>query len=839
MRKILAVLFAVTGIWSAIAEKPAPVTAPNLLQPPVLDGKLDDPCWQNLPWHDQFTMLNSPDLPSAAITRFKIAHDEKFIYIVIECAEPERKFNLAQPRFSQRDDMIYQDDCVEIDIDSNADGTEFFQFMVGPWGALFDAERRQGGNVGTIEWDSAGFTARTAVHENGYTVETAIPIIDLACDAGTLEKGMTFNIARTRYPQGEAGRPSYSTFAPIHAGGFMQPGAFVPLKLTEIDLARYCWGFKPPYATAVSKKTDKLEFTGTLHLVNQSPQLCFAKLRVYFADEPDKIGEYPAAVAAGAGREVIFALPAAKVGTRQLVAELVDRRSNILLARRQYPVRLDYTSIAVRFIAPAWRDNFYAGEVAGELKFDLKFQLDPAELAKAVVDWRLADNADRTITEGQLAQPEVLQTISAPLPELKPGEYTFTVTVKNADSRIIGELKRVIRKLSPVPSELRLDADKVPLWQNQPILLYGWWNMDKGLDPMEKRPTDTSEYNFNMFYPIPVHFKNSGEAPIRKFLDGIHARDEKVFIYPYPDPAMSGRSQAMLPLTQPEATAIADFVTRFKDHPALAAWYLADEPELVPWLPERLRAIHHIVAQADPHHPTIIVNDTIDGIVKYADCSDILMPDPYPCFLAGGYASSPIERVSQFAAVARETGQGCWITPQGFNYGDFGTLNNRMPNLVELRNMQYQAVAMGATAICFWSYSYAWKYPECAIGGPFLAREAKLLKKLILSPRKRTPLTFTGVAKDKFIAVYAENIDGADYVLAINCAPREITPKITLPAGAAKEWHVVSEQRAVQTPGNILSEPMPAYDVNIYSTRATDATALDLSAVESRVAAVK
>ena len=60
------------------------------------------------------------------------------------------------------------------------------------------------------------------------------------------------------------------------------------------------------------------------------------------------------------------------------------------------------------------------------------------------------------------------------------------------------------------------------------------------------------------------------------------------------------------PLNAEEKDTLRRRIAELKDHPALWAWYLADEPELTPALPQRMREIYQIIRDEDPYHPLAV-----------------------------------------------------------------------------------------------------------------------------------------------------------------------------------------------------------------------------------------
>ncbi len=80
------------------------------------------------------------------------------------------------------------------------------------------------------------------------------------------------------------------------------------------------------------------------------------------------------------------------------------------------------------------------------------------------------------------------------------------------------------------------------------------------------------------------------------------------------------------------------------DHPALLAWYIADEPNGYRIEPDSLLKIYNLVRELDPWHPvTIVFMAPFLSSRQYADALDIVMADPYPV------PDSPISMVGDAA----------------------------------------------------------------------------------------------------------------------------------------------------------------------------------------------
>ena len=135
-------------------------------------------------------------------------------------------------------------------------------------------------------------------------------------------------------------------------------------------------------------------------------------------------------------------------------------------------------------------------------------------------------------------------------------------------------------------------------------------------------------------------------------------------------------------------------INTFKDHPALLAWYISDEPTGNRIVPDSLIKIYKIIKELDPWHPvSIVFMVPFMSSRKYADALDIVMADPYPV------PNSPVTITGDAAASLSEEFRGTkpvWIVPQAFGGGEWW---GREPSLQEVRAMTYQSIIKGARGI--------------------------------------------------------------------------------------------------------------------------------------------
>jgi len=87
-----------------------------------------------------------------------------------------------------------------------------------------------------------------------------------------------------------------------------------------------------------------------------------------------------------------------------------------------------------------------------------------------------------------------------------------------------------------------------------------------------------------------------------------------------------------------DLAAIAQQVNRFKEHPAVFSWYIADEPDgagssegaPVGIDTQVVQEAYNLIRRTDPFHPVSLVLNCKYSAPLYADATDILMIDPYP-----------------------------------------------------------------------------------------------------------------------------------------------------------------------------------------------------------------
>ena len=151
---------------------------------PLLDGKLDDPAWQ------QSTPIELESrFPQAPATRIWLARGESHLYIA---AESDRIFPMTtttqEPRTTRDLDLNHWD-RLELWLDVNRDYSTAWRLVVDERGQVADDVQ------GVRTWDPRWFVANRA-QDNSWTIEAAIPLSELLANGSEAKSPWAIGIQR-------------------------------------------------------------------------------------------------------------------------------------------------------------------------------------------------------------------------------------------------------------------------------------------------------------------------------------------------------------------------------------------------------------------------------------------------------------------------------------------------------------------------------------------------------------------------------------------------------------------------------------------------------------------
>ena len=790
----------------------------------AIDGTLNESTWQEGEWQTGFVLLDSGDIPAPRQTSIKIRHDDKAIYLAARLDRiPDHPLKADA---TERDQAVYDDDCIEFMLATRGRG-EYAHFIVNSAGVLFDEWRHQGGAARSIEWDSAAQVA-ARVYDDHWTVELAVPLSDLGISKES--KGdWYFSVCRSEHVIRDdgAGIPYVrSSFSPGFAG-FNQPRYFATLTLLSSKIDNYLWRIKPPVNDNIVLENDAYVYRADLSLLNQTPRYQFITVDAELLRQGLTVGSgsFDLGIDSNDTISIPLSIPLERPGDAILRITVRDRSSQTQRASRDFPLLLNYNPLSIQITQPTYRRTIYPTQNLKQIEGLVHVNLTQEEMSQSSLEVSLV-NKSGTLASQVIDQVDDSVQFFLPATAMDVGEYEIVANVRNRQSQITKEARKSIRKVGPPPAgrlEVRLNEHRITLVNGEPFLPYGWFSI-----PEAKYGEHVAD-GCNILVDYNVGGMNP--AAQKAFLDKALAAGIRVLLYPYPSTKLVYSDAGKLPLTNDEAELIRQHVRRLSKHPAVFGWYMADEPTSIPILPSRLQAVYRIIQEEDPYGICVLLHDRVDAVAQYPNASDVQMPDPYPLFLRNGYSPRGIEYTSRFFDAIRKIpgkSQATWITPQGFNYGDFGLHGNRAPTFDEIRNQQYQAVIGGAKGFVWYSRWYIQSYPNLITAVSFHTQEAHILKDAILSPSHASGVSVAS-PDDHMVLTSLRNVGEHQYIFVVNNATKPVDATLQLPEGSPTRWYVVSEGRVVDTPDGILNDHFDHYGVHIYTTDESVATRLDVN----------
>ena len=168
------------GVAEAGFTPPLPrLIARHVEKPPVLDGKLDEPDWEQAQSTGPLiqTMTGAPGSFDAQV---RLLYDAQNLYLGYSVRD-----DYLKSTFTKNDEHLWEQDTVELMVDPDGDGENYFEIQIAPTGVVFDTRYdtpRRPQPFGDMAWDSKTQakvalegTLNDGKEDGGYTVEAAVP----------------------------------------------------------------------------------------------------------------------------------------------------------------------------------------------------------------------------------------------------------------------------------------------------------------------------------------------------------------------------------------------------------------------------------------------------------------------------------------------------------------------------------------------------------------------------------------------------------------------------------------------------------------------------------------
>ncbi|HQL88139.1 MAG: hypothetical protein BWX73_01002 [Lentisphaerae bacterium ADurb.Bin082] len=164
-------------------------TAPFTARELTLDGALDEPEWASAPVVPALLKRNGK--PPQAITEVRMLHSPTGLYLGAIMHEPDMANLVAL--YDQRDLSIFNDDCLEILLDTGGGKETFYHFCVNALGSLYDSKN------GDKRWNGNGIKISTSRHQDSWIIEMFIPYTDLKLPQPQIGEYCGLRVCRERH----------------------------------------------------------------------------------------------------------------------------------------------------------------------------------------------------------------------------------------------------------------------------------------------------------------------------------------------------------------------------------------------------------------------------------------------------------------------------------------------------------------------------------------------------------------------------------------------------------------------------------------------------------------
>jgi hypothetical protein len=198
-------------------------------QPPVLDGNLDDACWQKAAVIDRFgTFWTDPKSARPGTFAYLVWDDEALYYAGSMTDTELRSFG------TRRNDTLWNADVFELFLKPSAEKPEYFEFQANPRALVFemafskrDLSRRDFTSAPALGSKAVvalkGTLDQPGDRDEGWTVEGRIPWSAFAKTGGKPKPGDSWFFAICRYDYGPQGtKPVTMSSAPLTRPSFHQ-----------------------------------------------------------------------------------------------------------------------------------------------------------------------------------------------------------------------------------------------------------------------------------------------------------------------------------------------------------------------------------------------------------------------------------------------------------------------------------------------------------------------------------------------------------------------------------------------------------------------------------------
>ncbi len=752
---------------------PSPIRLAAAETAPTLDGRLDDPVWndQTRVW----PLVLPKGKPPREKTEAFMLYAKGTLYIGMVCHDAHPDQVRAATR--KRDENLFDDDEIEVLIDTNLDRSTYFHLAVNARGSLWDA-----GPGRNRAWDGE-WQAKTFIGKTFWSVEIALPLATLDLTPLTSTR-WGVNLCRHQARLGEY----TSTAVPD------SPNFHVPDRFPVID-----WGgagvFRPFWIVPSNlelRPAGNGPWCVAGRLANHTGAALNVRIEGTAADGLSwRCG--PIAVANGTGIEfrgtpIRFAQPpSGSVSVRGVIRPADSAGAVLRVFQASVPVRPLFEGRLERSVYTMEPEALFAGLA----------RLSPAERKEARVRVRLAGDRNKILAETPISSEDEHVRITFPIAEIAPGVHPVSVELVDGRGSVRATVACELRKAHADGPAVAVDRTRRCLLVNgEPFLVIAPLLAVWPHTPLENIDLSIDHYADNGFRSIMFvgRFREKKAARVwERIRTQAEARGIRILIF------VTG-----FPKYTPDM--FAPFIDQWKHSPALLAWMPVDEPELYT-TPEPVTETLAFFKQRDPLHP-VYVNNTVMGIPSnFAGLpGDILSIDDY---LTNRPGRKVVEIVRDVAMLRRAA------DPGGRPVFMFLTCNqlqnhSREPSPGMQTAQTWACVLSGAAGVIYFMGDPAGRAHWRAMVRA--NQELQSLTGVLFSREARPEVRCSAPA-----ICFTTRSSGTDrYLLAVNLEDRPVDAAFSIAGAKNAEAVVLFEDRGVRIKDGVLRDAFGPYQRRVY-----------------------
>ncbi len=746
------------------------IKAERTASTPTIDGKLTDSCWHKAEPITNFILLGTTK-PAKFQTIGYVLYDDKNIYIGMKCLEPNVN------SIDTKTKKVFRD-CIEIMLDPTLSRSEYFHFAVSATGLTYDAKRAQTGFVAHEDWNGE-WKSKTYIGKNYWSSEVAIPFYTLGIDSN-VKSSWGINLCR-----GKSNPPELSTIVKT-PGGFHVPGNYAVLKGLDVDFSKYCYRVGSPIIST-EIKDKKLNAKIDIAVKNDTGKRQKIKLECWLIDSQKNPKIKSNVVDMSSGKEKIYPIGTFELenqGEYDCYISINDANTKRMLSLTRIKIPIEYVPIAINVIEPFYRDTIFETQNLEKVVLEVENNLNKEKLRNSILDVEIRKKGDlKAVIKTSISNLKTMVKAELDCKRLPYGKLDIVAILKDKTGKTLAQTKHPLQKLPYKKGEVWLDRDLNWYIDGKPFFPVGAWGTCK------------SKYA-NVFMTSQIL-----PAPLKTII---------CFYW-------SGTTKHRVAFDDYIKKYTREKVAKLKDNPGLFAYWMADEPECLPYPQKSLEGLYRILREEDPYHPVVISNNSIHGGSTYSNAADFNISHPYPHISRKKRINDFVEIPAHMKGYLKHTNykKQVGFMHQGFNYGDFGSADGRIPTYVEFRDQNLLAIICGAKTILQYNRMYL-HYPELYMGIPYLTQELAYLEKAVVAPESNLSVK---ASSDK-VRTSLKNVDGELYLFVSNAdmKPREV--KIIIPGikKYAKQLNVISEDRSLDINGDFFTDRFDTFEVHVYTT---------------------